>query len=140
MLATLAVLTDCLNDAALIDIAPTAVAHNARARMLRQGLAVLVFSTVETFIRERTGEVLHLAAKLMPATTRVAVPDTAPGDKVQISVRFTAPGTPGTLLSYWKMAFADGSFCFPPARGVWVKVRVSNLARAAMGASVSTGP
>lgn len=59
LLATLAVLKDCLSDAALVDKAPTDVAHNARARMLRQGLAVLVFSTVETFIRERTGEVLR---------------------------------------------------------------------------------
>lgn len=59
LLATLAVLKDCLNDAALVDKAPTDVAHNARARMLRQGLAVLVFSTVETFIRERTSEVLR---------------------------------------------------------------------------------
>lgn len=50
---------DCLIDSALIDNAPADVAHNARARMLRQGLAVLVFSTVETFIRERTGEVLR---------------------------------------------------------------------------------
>lgn len=59
LLATLAVLKDCLNDAALIDMAPTDVAHNARAQMLRQGLAVLVFSTVETFIKERTAEVLR---------------------------------------------------------------------------------
>jgi hypothetical protein len=56
---TLAVLKDCLIDAALIDRPPTDVAHNARARMLRQGLAVLVFSTVETFVRERTAEVLR---------------------------------------------------------------------------------
>lgn len=59
MLGTLAVLNDCLNDQALIDKAPADVAHNARASMLRQGLAVLVFSTVETFIRERTGELLR---------------------------------------------------------------------------------
>lgn len=59
LLETLAVLKDCLNDPAVIDSAPADVAHNARARMLRQGLAVLVFSTVETFIRERTGEVLR---------------------------------------------------------------------------------
>lgn len=58
-LATLAVLKDCLNDAALIDSAPADVAHNARAQMLRQGLAVLVFSTIETFVRERTVEVLR---------------------------------------------------------------------------------
>lgn len=90
----------------------------------------------ELLVYQRTGEVLHLAGNLMPTTTRVAVPDTAPGEKAQISMRFTAPGTPGTVLSYWKMAFTDGSFCFPPARGVWVKVRVSNLARAAVGASM----
>ena len=60
LLSTLAVLKDCLNDAALlVDMAPHNVAHNARARMLRQGLAVLVFSTVETFVRERTSEVLR---------------------------------------------------------------------------------
>lgn len=42
-----------------MDKAPTDYAHNARARMLRQGLAVLVFSTVETFVRARAGEVLR---------------------------------------------------------------------------------
>ena len=58
LLATLAALKDCLNDQAVIDKAPIDVAHNLRASMLRQGLAVLTFSTVETFIRERTGEIL----------------------------------------------------------------------------------
>lgn len=79
LLATLAVLKDCLNDTALVDKAPADVAHNARARMLRQGLAVLVFSTVETFIRERTGEVLRsftnpslVFADLSPALQKAA--------------------------------------------------------------------
>ncbi len=47
--------------------------------MLRQGLAVLVFSTVETFIRERTGEVLRsfvnpslVFADLSPALQKAA--------------------------------------------------------------------
>lgn len=84
---------------------------------------------------QRTGETLHLAPNLMPVATRVAVPGTAPGDKVAISVQFTAPDAPATVLSYWKMAFADGSLCFPEARGVWVKVRVSTLARSAAGSS-----
>jgi hypothetical protein len=57
LLQTLQVLEDCLSDPALIDQAPHEIAHNARAGMLRQGLAVLVFSAIETFIRERTGEV-----------------------------------------------------------------------------------
>lgn len=58
LLATLGILKDCLNDQALIDKAPAEVAHNQRATMLRQGLAVLTFSAVETFVRERTGEIL----------------------------------------------------------------------------------
>lgn len=58
LLATLKILQDCLDDTALIDKAPVEIAHNQRAAMLRQGLAVLIFSTVETFIRGRTGEVL----------------------------------------------------------------------------------
>jgi RiboL-PSP-HEPN len=56
---TIKVLTDCLTDPAVIDLAPVATAHNDRANMLRQGLAVLMFSTLETFIRERTAEALN---------------------------------------------------------------------------------
>lgn len=55
---TLSVLKDCLSDQALIDKTPSDVTHNLRAAMLRQGLAVLTFSAMEEFIRERTGEVL----------------------------------------------------------------------------------
>lgn len=55
---TFQVLNDCLTRQDLIDNAPSDVAHNQRAAMLRQGLAVLTFSSVETFVRERTGELL----------------------------------------------------------------------------------
>jgi DNA-binding Xre family transcriptional regulator len=89
----------------------------------------------DLLVYQRSGATLHLAANLMPTHSRVPVPTTPPGEKVEISVQFTAPATPGTVLSYWKMVFADGSFCFPPARGVWVKVRISTLARAAVCAS-----
>lgn len=57
LLATLQVLEDCVKDSALIDTA-LRVEHNQRASMLRQGLAVLVFATMESFIRERTAELL----------------------------------------------------------------------------------
>ena len=59
LLDTLRVLKDCLSDPVLIDKAPKDTSHNLRAAMLRQGLAVLTFSAVESFIRERTGEVLQ---------------------------------------------------------------------------------
>ena len=75
----------------------------------------------------RSGETLNVAHNLVPTTTRIAVPHTKPGKTVQLSVDFTAPKPPGTVLSYWKSVFADGSLCFPESEGVWVKVRVSTM-------------
>lgn len=94
LLATLAVLKDCLNDAALVDKAPTDFAHNARARMLRQGLAVLVFSTVESFIRERTAEVLRSFtnrslsfADLSPALQKATTIDALEGVRFRLKLQ-----------------------------------------------------
>ncbi|MBO9689985.1 MAG: hypothetical protein J7598_25570 [Mitsuaria chitosanitabida] len=56
--ATLSILENCLGAPSLVDGPPNATAHNAQARFLRQGLAVLVFSAMESFIRERAAEVL----------------------------------------------------------------------------------
>lgn len=85
----------------------------------------------DVLVYSRSGEVLRLAHNLRPAQTRVPVPDTRPGELVRISVDFTAPEPPGTVLSYWKSAFADGSLCFPQSRGLWVKVRVTSMASGA---------
>ena len=59
MLDTLSALADCLESPVLIDLAPSEVSHNRRAAMLRQGQAVLLFSAMETFLRDRTAEVLQ---------------------------------------------------------------------------------
>jgi len=108
LLATLKILKDCLGDTALIDMAPSG-ANNQRAAMLRQGLAVLIFSTIETFIRERTGEVLgqltnkqlkfsDLSPDLQRATTLGAIEGLrfrlklqAPADKVPWLVTNLSP-------------------------------------------------
>lgn len=107
--ATLKILKDCLNDPALVDKAPTDVIHNKRAAMLRQGVAVLTFSAVETFIRERTGEVLgqltntklkfsDLSPSLQKATTLGAIEGlrfrlkfSRPVDKISWMVTNLAP-------------------------------------------------
>lgn len=44
---------------AILSRAPTEVEHNAAARMLRNGLAVVGFAMLEDFIKTRTGEVLN---------------------------------------------------------------------------------
>lgn len=59
LLTTLLTLEDCLRTPALVDEAPHEVKHNRRAAMLRQGQAVLVFSAMESFIRNRTAEILQ---------------------------------------------------------------------------------
>lgn len=79
----------------------------------------------------RDGREIRVADNLLPSSTLIAVPPTAPGQTVQISIEFTAPQMPGTVVSYWKSVFADGTLCFPSARGLWVKVHVSTLATAA---------
>ena len=84
----------------------------------------------EVVVYSRAGEILRLAQPLQPAVLQVPVPTTQPGETVQVSVEFTAPNSPGTVLSYWKMVFADGALCYPAARGVWVKVLVTMLAAA----------
>jgi transcriptional regulator with XRE-family HTH domain len=81
----------------------------------------------EIVVYSKSGETLRLAHNLHPTVTRIAVPRTAPGDKVQLSVEFTAPEPPGTVLSYWKSVYEDGELCFPSARGLWVKVTVVRM-------------
>jgi len=82
----------------------------------------------EIVVTTRSGEVLALGQNLIPHAQRVAVPYTKPGDTVRVSVNFTAPKQPMTVLSYWKSVFEDGSLCFPKDLGLWCKVRVNLLA------------
>jgi transcriptional regulator with XRE-family HTH domain len=73
----------------------------------------------------RLGESIKVGESLRPLSNRVAIPETKPGQSVQVSVKLLTPSQPGTVLSYWKAVFDDGSFCFPALAGVWCKVRVS---------------
>ena len=95
-------------------------------RLVCQDEDIVVFS--------QTGERLHLGANLIPDQPDLPIPRTLPGDKVQVSMGFTAPQSPATVLSYWKSFDAEGCVCFPDARGVWVKVRINALAHSAHSA------
>lgn len=88
----------------------------------------------EVIVYTRSGDELRLAQNLIHDGSRIPIPTTAPGETVQLRVRFKAPHSPGTVISYWKMVLADGSLCFPRSRGVWVRVQISSLASAADGA------
>ncbi|MDC8774564.1 NBR1-Ig-like domain-containing protein [Roseateles albus] len=84
----------------------------------------------ELIVQTRDGRTIRVADNLIPTSTLVPIPNTEPGQTVMISVELTAPHMPGTLLSYWKSVFADGTLCFPEAQGLSAKVRVSTLATA----------
>lgn len=51
------------SDAYLIDRALTDQAHNDRARLLRNGLMVVAFTSLEDFIRARTGDLLDVVSR-----------------------------------------------------------------------------
>ena len=85
----------------------------------------------EVVVYTRSGQELRLAPPLVPDGASIPIPPTPPGETVRLQMGFTAPDAPATVLSYWKMAFADGSLCFPDNRGVWVKLTVVQPAAAA---------
>lgn len=68
------------------------------------------------------GRLLRLNPTLTPEADAVAIPTTRPGEAATVEMDFTAPALPATVLSYWKMAYPDGTLCFPESRGVWAKV------------------
>lgn len=85
----------------------------------------------EVMIYTRCGETLLLANSLVPGSKQVPIPLTRPGDKVQVTVEFTAPGQPCTVISYWKSVFEDGTQCFPKHVGAWAQVRVVGVVASA---------
>ena len=85
----------------------------------------------EVLVYTRSGETLLLANSLVSLCKQVPIPDTQPGDKVQVTVEFKAPAQPCTVISYWKSFFEDGSPCFPKNVGVWAQVRVTGVVASA---------
>ena len=79
----------------------------------------------------RSGGFLDIAEKLRPNHSILPIPTTLPGETVELSVDFTAPATPCTVISYWKILNPDGEFAFPDSRGLWVKVQVIGVTQAA---------
>lgn len=67
---------------------------------------------------------LQLAQGLVPDQPWIELPEVAPGDTLDISVTFTAPASPGSVISYWKMVHQDGSYCFARSKGLWARVDV----------------
>lgn len=59
-----------------------------------------------------------------PRESLVRIPDTKPGERVRISVEFTAPIHPASCESYWKMVYKNGQYCLPHKTGLTCCVKV----------------
>lgn len=64
---------------------------------------------------------------LVPTQRVIDIPETLPGDSVILSVEFTAPSYPCSLISYWKMIDEHEELCFPATEGLSCMVRVVSL-------------
>jgi Ig-like domain from next to BRCA1 gene len=60
--------------------------------------------------------------QLTPEQPLVSIASTAPGERVRVAVRFTAPPEPASCRSVWQIVGPDGSACFPWATGLWCQV------------------
>jgi hypothetical protein len=61
---------------------------------------------------------------LCSSAPRVPIPRTRPGASVQISVRFRAPGLPGSCYTEWKMVDADGRYFFPAKVSLYMDIQI----------------
>jgi Ig-like domain from next to BRCA1 gene len=66
---------------------------------------------------------------LIQSPEKARIPDTKPGQIVQVSVKLKAPVLETTTTAFWKMIHADGQLCFPDryAYGVFVTIHVVRL-------------
>lgn len=64
---------------------------------------------------------------LIPVSDQVPIPYTAPGDSVIVSVDFTAPPLPGTVISEWKSVNDKGHTLFPDHKPLYCIVKVVTI-------------
>ncbi len=61
---------------------------------------------------------------LKPTIREISMPPIQPGEKVRLSVQYTAPAYPCTVVSFWKMVDQSGNYCFPENEGLFCQVCV----------------
>lgn len=62
---------------------------------------------------------------LCSSPTMIPIPETAPGETVDISVTFVTPHIPGSCRTDWKSADRKGNFHFPEKHGLYSIVTVT---------------
>jgi transcriptional regulator with XRE-family HTH domain len=64
---------------------------------------------------------------LTPDCHSVAVPVLKPDERWKVSICFSAPSYPCTVISHWKMVDASGNVCFPENQPLTCLVKVVSL-------------
>jgi len=85
---------------------------------------VCVDGEFEIIPKRQTVKPPNVKRGLIPSTRTVAVQETQPWETITLSVEFTAPSYPCTVISYWKMVDHDGNLCFPENEGLSCQVHV----------------
>ncbi|WP_218149400.1 NBR1-Ig-like domain-containing protein [Marinospirillum celere] len=93
----------------------------------------LICQDDELIVFSNAGDELCLAQQLIPTEAIIPIPYTPPGQTIEIAAEFTAPDSPGTVMSYWKMVNSEGNFCYSKSKGLWVKVTIITPTRSAQG-------
>jgi transcriptional regulator with XRE-family HTH domain len=62
--------------------------------------------------------------QLHPTSQQITISETQPGERVEISVEFTAPSTPCRVISFWKAADQQGNLIFPDKSPLTCLVKV----------------
>ncbi len=86
---------------------------------------------------KNTGKVTWLNRSLLRLTPNtendcksaptISIPNTYPGEMVDIAVSFTTPDIPGSCRVDWKMINTDGTLFFPKMDGLFFQVNVIQL-------------
>ncbi|OED39249.1 hypothetical protein AB833_17150 [Chromatiales bacterium (ex Bugula neritina AB1)] len=81
----------------------------------------------QLYVLREGGYVPFRSCMLIPNTSNLYIPDTRPGETVELSVRFTASVMPGRAISIWQMVNDRGEICFPKKPGIWCQVVITGF-------------
>ncbi len=65
--------------------------------------------------------------QLIPKQTKIPIPYTLPGERIELSVEFKAPKKPCRVISYWKTTDKNGVLLFPEKSPLSCLIKVSAI-------------
>ena len=82
---------------------------------------------LDQLLEVRTMDGKRVTHGLKSARKKYPIPDTAPGEEIELTITFLAPRYPCTVVSCWDIVNVDGKKCFPSEEPLSCMVRVISL-------------